>query len=90
MPPAETFQAAYNVALPVKNSIKRPPVFIAPNATVAEAAAVMQNASIGSVLVTADPLGIVTDRDLRGRVLAAGLTPDTPLSRVMDPARQDA
>ena len=83
MLPADASQAAYNVALPVKNLIKRPPVLIAPHATVAEAAAVMQNARIGSVLVSADPLGIVTDRDLRGRVLAAGLTPDTPLSRVM-------
>lgn len=83
MLPADASQAAYNVALPVKNLIKRPPVLIAPHATVAEAAAVMQNARIGSVLVSADPLGIVTDRDLRGRVLAAGLTPDTLLSRVM-------
>ena len=83
MPPADTSQAAYNVALPVKNLIKRPPVLIAPNATVAEAAAVMQNARIGSVLVSTEPPGIVTDRDLRGRALAQGWGPETPITRIM-------
>jgi CBS domain-containing protein len=34
------------------------------------------------VLVDAEPLGIVTDRDLRNKVLAEGLGPDTPVLRI--------
>jgi len=67
----------------VKYLIKHPPVFIDEAATVAQAASVMQNANIGSVLVAANPPGIVTDRDLRGRILAAGLGSETPARQVM-------
>ena len=67
----------------MKHLVKRPPVFIEPGATVAQAARAMQEARIGSMLVAEDPPGIITDRDLRGRVLAAGLGPETPVSQVM-------
>jgi CBS domain-containing protein len=67
----------------VKYLIRRPPVFIDEVATIAQAASVMQNARIGSVLVRANPPGIITDRDLRGRVLAAGLGSEIPVRRVM-------
>jgi CBS domain-containing protein len=72
-----------NLGLPVKYLVKRPPVFVEPSATVAQAARTMREALIGSVLVASDPLGIVTDQDLRGRVLAAGLGPETPVRQVM-------
>src|SRR5262245_41457255 len=75
--------AEYDLTLPVKYLIKRPPVFVDEAATVAQAASIMQNAQIGSVLVAANPPGIVTDRDLRGRVLAAGLSSETPARQVM-------
>jgi CBS domain-containing protein len=78
VPPTEQ-----SLALPVKYLIKRPPVFIDEVATIAQAASVMQNARIGSVLVRANPPGIITDRDLRGRVLAAGLGSEIPVRRVM-------
>jgi CBS domain-containing protein len=67
----------------VKNLIKTAPVFVAADASVADAARQMQRAHIGSVLVATEPPGIVTDRDLRGRVLAAGLGPETPVTRIM-------
>jgi len=54
-------------------------VFIEPDAAVSEAASMMQTSGIGSLLVKGHPPGIVTDRDLRGRVLAAGLGPETPV-----------
>src|SRR5262245_39657619 len=73
----------YDLTLPVKYLVKRPPVFIDGAATVAQAASVMQNAQIGSVLVAANPPGIITDRDLRGRVLAAGLGTETPAREIM-------
>jgi CBS domain-containing protein len=78
MPPPEQ-----SLTLPVKYLIKRPPVFIDQAATVAQAASIMQNAHIGSVLVAANPPGIITDRDLRGRVLAVGLGSETPARQVM-------
>jgi CBS domain-containing protein len=78
--------AAYNLNLPVRELLKRPAVFVGPDTSVAIAASLMQQAGIGSVLVSADPVGIVTDRDLRGRVLAAGLGSDASVSQVMSPA----
>lgn len=83
MPPtvAETFDSY--LALAVKQLIKRPPVFIEAGATVAQAAQAMQEARVGSILVATEPPGIVTDRDLRGRVLAAGLAPETSVLKIM-------
>jgi CBS domain-containing protein len=78
MPPPEQ-----SLTLPVKYLIKGPPVFIDETATVAQAASVMESAQIGSVLVAANPPGIITDRDLRGRVLAAGLGAETAARQVM-------
>lgn len=67
----------------VGSLIVRPPVFVEPTASVAEAAQTMRRAWISSVLVSSDPPGIVTDRDLRNRVLAEGLGPETPVRQVM-------
>jgi CBS domain-containing protein len=83
MPPSDFLQPENNLGLPVKYLVKRTPVFVKPVATVAHAARTMHEALIGSVLVADDPPGIVTDRDLRGRVLAAGLGPETPVHQVM-------
>src|SRR5919106_1758838 len=78
MPPPEQ-----NLTLPVKYLVKRAPVSIDADATVGEAARTMQQARIGSILVADDPPGIITDRDLRGRVLAAGLGPETQARQIM-------
>jgi CBS domain-containing protein len=78
MPPPEP-----NLSLPVKYLIKRAPVFLDAGATIGEAARIMQRAGIGSILVAGDPPGIITDRDLRGRVLAAGCGSETPARQVM-------
>jgi CBS domain-containing protein len=63
--------------------VRRTPLFVEPGATVTQAAQAMQEARVGSVLIATDPPGIVTDRDLRGRVLAAGLGPETSVVQVM-------
>lgn len=49
-----------------------------PTASCVEAAQRMRDAGVGSVIVAESdrPLGIVTDRDLAVRVIAAGLQPD--------------
>ena len=83
MPPPDLPKPENNLGLPVKYLVKRTPVFVEPVATVAEAARTMREALIGSVLVADDPPGIVTDRDLCSRVLAAGLGPETPVRQVM-------
>jgi CBS domain-containing protein len=70
-------------ATPVGALIVRPPLFIPPEATVAKAARIMREAKTSSALVADDPPGIVTDGDLRNRVLAEELTPDTPVRAVM-------
>ena len=63
----------------------RAPALVCPAATsVQEAARRMAEAGATCVVVdTRDGLGIVTDRDLRTRVIAAGAGPETPLSDVM-------
>ncbi|WP_295717378.1 putative nucleotidyltransferase substrate binding domain-containing protein [uncultured Halovibrio sp.] len=50
-----------------------------------ELAARMRDEQVGSVVITEEerPTGIVTDRDLRSRVLAARRSPDTPVSEIM-------
>jgi CBS domain-containing protein len=78
--PVATFQP--NLAVPVADLVRRPAVWIDRDATVADAAAVMRAERISSVLVHGDPPAIVTDRDFRNRVLAAGLGPDTPVAQV--------
>ena len=60
--------------------VARPPLFCAPTDTVTAAARAMTGAGVSAALVDGpDGLGIVTDADLRERVLAAGRAPDTPL-----------
>lgn len=73
---------------------RRPLATIGPAATVAEAAARMRDAGVGSLLVTREELGtatdlpvsavagIVTDRDLRDRILAAGRPVSTPVVEI--------
>jgi CBS domain-containing protein len=79
----ETSPLAGNMTLPVEVLISRPPVYIRAEASVAEAARTMRQARISSVLVSDEPPGIITDRDLRSRVLAESLGPETPVRRVM-------
>src|SRR5690606_39534880 len=71
----------------VSDLVRRGPVTIHSDATVLEAAQVMTAEGISSVLVTQQErlVGILTDRDLRTRVLAAGVDPATPVSAVMTP-----
>lgn len=68
---------------PVGQLVRRPPVFIPPSATVEEAARKMRQEGISSLLVEGEPLGILTDRDLRNRVLAEGRPPSTLVGEVM-------
>jgi CBS domain-containing protein len=69
---------------PVGELIRAPALVCPPATSVQEAARQMAEAGATCVVVdTGDGLGIVTDRDIRTRVVAAGAAPDTPLSEVM-------
>ena len=63
----------------VRNVMSASPVTIGPDATVRDVARLLADADIGAVPVVSDGklAGIVTDRDLVVRVLAAGMGPDT-------------
>ena len=69
----------------VRDLITRAPITIAQGATITEAARTMKEHGASSLLVMdGDALaGIVTDRDLRNRVLAVGLGADRPVQEVM-------
>jgi len=72
---------------PISELLAREPVSLPPAATVREAATLMCERRVSSMLVVNEGalVGVLTDRDLRGRVLAAGRDYDTPLSEVMTP-----
>jgi CBS domain-containing protein len=68
----------------VRELIRAPALVCAPNTGVQEAARRMVDAGASCVVVDlGDQLGIVTDRDVRARVVAAGVAPETPVSAVM-------
>ena len=69
---------------PVGELIRAPALVCPPATSVQEAARQMAEAGATCVVVELnDGLGIVTDRDIRTRVVAAGAGPETPLSDVM-------
>src|SRR4051794_14398575 len=64
--------------------LRGPAVIVEPSTSVKDAAARMVEAGSSSVLVAlSDRLGILTDRDLRARVVAAGMPATTPVSQLM-------
>jgi CBS domain-containing protein len=66
--------------------VGRPPVFVAADTSVRDAAAAMTAAHTGAALVeTGDGVAIVTDRDLRERVLAEGRSADDPVRVAVRP-----
>ena len=69
------------VATPVRALLRREPVAVAPNVPIRDAAMVMSEKRVSSVLIIEEGqlFGIVTDRDLRNRVIAANLGTDAPI-----------
>lgn len=69
------------ISTPVRSLIQRAPVTLPPETPIIEAARVMQEQRISSVLLVKEGslFGLVTDRDLRNRVVAAGLDTRRPV-----------
>jgi CBS domain-containing protein len=72
------------VATPVRSLLRRAPVTLSPGASIRDAAVLMREQHVSSVLLVDDGrlAGIFTDRDLRNRVVAAGVATDRPVSEV--------
>jgi CBS domain-containing protein len=78
------------LATPLRQLVTAEVLWAEPSSTVGEIAERMHRAGAGSILVRpgaessghGEGPGIVTDRDLRGRVLARGLGPETPAGEI--------
>ena len=73
--------------LKVADLMARKPLSVTPATTAQEAAKLMRQHRFSCVPVVEGEklVGIVTTRDLSGRVLAEGRAPDTPLAKIMTP-----
>ncbi|WP_418318535.1 DUF294 nucleotidyltransferase-like domain-containing protein [Piscinibacter sakaiensis] len=69
---------------PVRSLIKREPVTLPPTATILQTARTMREQRVSSVMLIEQEhlFGLVTDRDLRNRVLAAGLDPHSSVIEI--------
>jgi CBS domain-containing protein len=72
------------LATPMRSLLKRVPIVAPPTATIREVASLMASQRVSSVLLVEQDLlfGIVTDRDLRNRVVAEGLDIQRPVADI--------
>ena len=78
-PPHDT--ALNLMTVPVSALIKRAPITLPPHTSIRAAAQLMSEKRVSSVLIVEQGhlFGLVTDRDLRNRVIAAGLDTQRPI-----------
>lgn len=69
---------------PVRELVRRAPITLPPTATILQTAQTMREHRVSSVLLLEQEhlFGLVTDRDLRNRALAAGLDPALPVLEI--------
>ncbi len=82
---AESADAQMNLmTTPVRRLLKRAPVAVSPGSPIRAVAELMREQRVSSVLVVENDhlFGLVTDRDLRNRALAAGLDPALPVVEI--------
>ncbi len=72
------------LSTPIRTLIKREPITLAPHVSIREAAETMQNLRVSSVLLVEQGqlFGLITDRDLRNRVVAQGLDSSRPVADI--------
>lgn len=77
-------------ATELRDLLTRPPVTADTERSIRDAARLMSREGVSSLLVMRGErlAGIVTDKDLRERVLASGLNPDDPVNSAMTPDPQ--
>lgn len=77
--------AALNLmTTPVRALVKRAPITLPPQTSIRDAARLMCEKRVSSVLIVEQDMlfGLITDRDLRNRVIAAGLDPARPIADI--------
>jgi CBS domain-containing protein len=69
----------------IRDAIRKPPVSVGCDATVAHAAELMDTASVGCLVVTDhdQPVGVVTDRDIVVRGVARNIAGDARIDALM-------
>lgn len=69
---------------PVRALVKRAPITLPPQTSIREAARLMSEQRVSSVLIVEQDLlfGLITDRDLRNRVIAAGMDTSRPVADI--------
>lgn len=91
-PKARAVEAAFDaadarllIATRVASLVRRKPLTCPPDTPVREAARRMRAQRVGCILVVREgrAIGILTDADLRNKVVAEGASTDTPVSRLM-------
>lgn len=77
----------YRLTQTVAELMVKSPLCTQQETSIREAARQMSEAKVSSIMVLEEGLlcGILTDRDLRSRVLAKGIDPNLPVSEVMSP-----
>jgi len=82
--PSESRASLNLLGTPIRTLIKREPITLAPDTSIRAAAELMRDLRVSSVLlVEKDHLfGLITDRDLRNRVVAQGLDINRPVSDI--------
>ncbi len=85
-PGAPAFRGATDAS--VASLVGRDPVTIESSATIADTAQAMVSARVSAMLIVDDGYmkGIVTDRDIRSRVVAVGRAGDEPVANIMTPS----
>jgi CBS domain-containing protein len=83
--PADVVGARLLLQTTLGELVTRSPVTATPSTSVREAAQAMRDAGVGSIVVTEGerPLGILTNTDLRDRVVVDGADPETPVEELM-------
>ncbi|MDO5691950.1 MAG: putative nucleotidyltransferase substrate binding domain-containing protein [Pseudomonadota bacterium] len=83
-PRADAPQSGNVMTQPISSLITRAPVTIDRAQSIREASRRMADAQVSSILLTQDDqlFGLITDRDLRSRVLAAGLDSARPVADI--------
>lgn len=76
------FSFDQNLATPLRDLVHRAPVAVEADTPVRVVAQLMSREGVSSCLVKGEPPGIITDRDLRNKVVATGLSFDTPISQI--------
>ncbi|MDO9143608.1 putative nucleotidyltransferase substrate binding domain-containing protein [Rhodoferax sp.] len=83
-PVSESSNALNLLGTPIRSLIKRPPITVAPDTSIQATAVLMRDRRVSSVLLVEQGLlfGLVTDRDLRNRVVALDLDISRPVSDI--------